>query len=522
MLDTIKPFYKKARRTILLAHDRLTENFYHLFSVIELLPEDISDFSLDRTGWKNNTQRSTISTKKSDFTFYLVIEDIDSVDEAILSFERPFDTIVDNKQINYFNDSFIKEPESLFPLVLQSNFHDESNIGSILPKRQSGMYVWSKIDHERTTQSKFDNDELSRNTEAMSQLTSDWLGFDIWNKSEHIGNIYLSAPNPYFRDLDITLCKDPIGIFYHLYLRNGITEKFTARVLDKRGDNIALDKTFVLQNNIGLLQLPHEPHQTSISIYNTKGDLVMATKPAVFIKSMQFEMQMKQADYQINIQKPDGSVETSLVPKFSKERPLNVGKKVDFNAAYYFKQSGEKRQHINHEKIKEFIFYPGGKTGAEKVNLKAKAKEDIREIINRAKDNCYLCDPYFGLLDLVYFAFHIKNTGVKLTILASKEYTTKEKAKEIEEAINEYNKKPFQKIEFRLLVGKSILHDRFIVADTNVWVIGSSFNEFGNRATSIGKVPKSSDNIIIREIEKWIHSAEYSQSLEKYINSTEE
>ena len=61
----------------------------------------------------------------------------------------------------------------------------------------------------------------------------------------------------------------------------------------------------------------------------------------------------------------------------------------------------------------------------------------------------------------------------------------------------------------------------FIVTDKNVWFIGSSFNEFGNRATCIAKVPDSSSKLIIKEIEKWYSSDEFSENIIDFAKETE-
>ena len=47
-----------------------------------------------------------------------------------------------------------------------------------------------------------------------------------------------------------------------------------------------------------------------------------------------------------------------------------------------------------------------------------------------------------------------------------------------------------QKIECKLLLGgKSPLHDRYIIVDDEAYLLGSSLNEFGSRATTIIKIP---------------------------------
>jgi hypothetical protein len=46
--------------------------------------------------------------------------------------------------------------------------------------------------------------------------------------------------------------------------------------------------------------------------------------------------------------------------------------------------------------------------------------------------------------------------------------------------------------------------------------VGSSFNEFGKRATCIAKIPESADIQIIKEIEKWFFDNQYSQDIAEY------
>jgi len=348
----------------------------------------------------------------------------------------------------------------------------------------------------------------------------EWLGFDILQKREHIGNIYLSAPNPYFREVEMSLSTDPMGVFYKILTRKNNFEPLKFRIIDKHGDAIALDKTFEIKKQADLIELPHEPHLFELRIYNQDDDLIAIHEPATFLRSIQFGMSIKQADFHVKVETDNGNKEF-VVEKFSKERPSVVGKTKDFNPEYYFKNADKERQHIELAERKEFIFYTGAKDEAEKAKLKENAKSIIREIINNANDTCYLCDPYFSSMDIVEFAFQIKNSGVKINILNSKEAVSKEEAKKIATVINEYNSKPFGKIEVRILRGNSILHDRFIVTDKNVWFIGSSFNEFGNRATCIAKVPDSSSKLIIKEIEKWYSSDEFSENIIDFAKETE-
>ncbi len=490
--------------------------------MIELLPPDIPVYNIPTEAWyQGKIIRASDSKSQDELSFYLMAIDLPSVDQAIDSF---FDPVrlnhFDGQTNHFFNSSFLQEPTGPQPIILPSNLYEDEGLASILPKRRSGMFIWSQIDRDRKTFARFDNENGSKEMTAMSQLTTEWLGFDIRSKSEHIGNIYLCAPNPYFRDYGISLSAEPVGVFYWFNMRDGVEEKLSLRVIDMHGDNVALDKVFEISQNAGHLNLPHEPHYCETRVYNSHNDLIGLQRSATFIKSIQIGMSIKQADFHVKYQDPDKEF---VVEKYAKEIPTIVGSPTTFNAPYYFKDAERQRKHIIQKKNNEFIFFPGGKTPDEKTSLKVEAKSAIRSIINQTKDTCYVCDPYFNVNDLIEYIFYIKDSGVKIRILNCKgsKFVDKEKASLLLNAINQYNSKPFQKIECRMLRGDSILHDRFLLSDLNVWYLGSSFSEFGNRATCLAKVPESSNTQILREVEKWYFNkgAEYTQLLQDYVKA---
>lgn len=517
-LDRIKPYIVKSKRTSLLAQENQSKKWYQLFSVIELLPNDIQDYNIPNEEWHNNIIRSEFSEKKDMYSFYLTVNEFNDVNDSISIFNEPFkNNIIDGQPNYFFNSEFIAEPSSNYPLVIPDNMYQDEGIASIIPKRRSGSFVWSKIDNKRVVENVFRRTDHSKEMRSMSQLTTKWLGFDIWTKPEHLGNLYLVAPNPYYRDLNISLSNNPIGIFYNIKLREKIKENFYIRIIDKHGDYLALDKLYHVKNQTGLIELPHEPHLIEINVYNSHDDLIAIMEPATFIKNIHFNMSIKQADFQIKYKDKEG-IKEFVVEKYSGEKKSQIGEKKDFNSEYYFTNAEKKRKHIVNEKNREFIFYRGTKDEQKRTTQKADAAGVIKELINRASYRCILCDPYFGVSDLIEFAFQIRQSNVDLKILNAKEFIDKEAAKLLNDAIQEYNSKPFQKIECRMLRGDSILHDRFVIADKNVWYIGTSFNQIGQRATCIAKVPESDDIEIIKEIEKWFLNEEYSQSLMDYIN----
>lgn len=519
MIQKLLPFYDKAIRTTLLAQEKGNKRWFNLFSVIEFQAKDEYPYVIPNEKWTGNCIRSQQS-KMQDYTFYLAVDEIASPAEALAVYNNPVgDFNIDGNTISFFNTSFVQEPAGDYPLIFPSNLYANKGISDVLPRRKSGLMVWCQIDSERVVEKKIICPDFTKEMEALQKLTIEWLGFDIIQKKEHLGNIYLSAPNPYFREIDVSLSINPIGIFYKILRKSNNSEPLNFRIIDKHGDAIALDKVYPISESTGIIELPHEPHLFELRIYNSDNELIAVHEPATFLRSIHLGINMKQADFKVNTQTEKGEKEFT-VEKFSKEVPIRIGNIKDFNPEYYFSDADAGRLHIELEEKKEFIFFPGAKSDAEKSFLKKKAKNCIREIINNAKDTCYICDPYFSGMDIVDFAFHIKNSGIKINIINSKQFISKEKAEIISNIIGEYNSKPFSNISVRTLRGDSILHDRFIITDKDVWFVGSSFNEFGNRATCIAKVPKSSGILVIKEVEKWFSSSVYSEDIDEYIKES--
>jgi hypothetical protein len=79
---------------------------------------------------------------------------------------------------------------------------------------------------------------------------------------------------------------------------------------------------------------------------------------------------------------------------------------------------------------------------------------------------------------------------------------------------------PHQPIECKVLKSrsdKSPLHDRYIVVDESVFLLGSSLNEFGSRATTLIKVPAPS--VMISQAENWWNEANGCVQLDDFVKA---
>lgn len=175
------------------------------------------------------------------------------------------------------------------------------------------------------------------------------------------------------------------------------------------------------------------------------------------------------------------------------------------------------------EKHMEFVFFSAD-TNQNKEN-KEKAREYVMQLLNSAENECLICDPYFKKEDFEKYIFFMEKLDVKVRIINSEKQLGNISAPDSEDyllklndCINYYNRKVGREVaECRSLTKNLSIHDRFIIIDDCGWLIGSSLNEFGNRASSICKIPQGSLEYMRKNFERWWNDTENSESLDGYI-----
>ena len=175
------------------------------------------------------------------------------------------------------------------------------------------------------------------------------------------------------------------------------------------------------------------------------------------------------------------------------------------------------------ENSREFIFFDGNKEDTAQQENLDKAKEAVRDILNRAREVLYVCDPYFHDTDFEEYIHYIRSSEVKIRIINSKADVGVKGLKKLIPIIKGYNKgmNVEDYITCRVLKGeKSMLHDRFIIVDNQVWNMGSSFGEFGARACTLSKLSESAGKIVKGYVEEW-WNGELTRSLYDYENVAE-
>ena len=536
-LRTISQEYVKAEVTCLFLHQKKADKKANLITVIEMVP---SEQQTSITIGNRSTHHLFRASVNDDYTLYitrLVDLSINDVLDMYESAQAGFDLKYDNLDAHIeFPYSISSEPPDDNPLLIPLS--SEKTLGRVLPKRNTATRVWSKLNTEKNWLKDFDQKFFAKLTSVSRQ----YLGYDLAAIPEHIGNVYLCASNPILRSWNTSLLdqeKDLLVSFHERQQKSIIGCKLV--IEEERSKRNGFTVVHEIKSNRERIALPYFPDACHKKIYDQKGNLI--ERQFGFWRNIQLGMNIQESELKVKIQAKDGE-EIYSVPKISKASTTTIGG-FDFTNAHYLNDALKTRRFEELEQNKEFIFFPN------EEDSKSRAKATVRELLNKAKDRCMILDPYFGAGDLVY-AITVQNISIPVQIVSSVDFLGQTIRKEHIQELGQLGKlwlcikhtwkkppkgesyaeqlqkgiKDFktayaqQTIECRVLKGaKSPLHDRYIVVDDDVYLLGSSLNEFGARATTIIKVP--TPKRLIEQAETWWNDDDRCPTLEKYLAEKE-
>lgn len=493
--DTLYEDYQNAEISCVVLHNRKTNEWLNLLTIIELIPEEQEASPLIGKAEHGYCDRETVD---SIYAVYVARRIHCPIPEAITIFKEPEKGILLlheqelNCRINIFTDSILEqEPSSEYPLLI--NKHTDNAIGPILPARHTDLRVWTKIDREKRWVEQFTEKQRERIFMKAGALTKKHLGFDIEKMWEHASNIYLCGCNPYLRSYSSSLLDQNQDLVITFRERAGKTIIGKKIVLeDKRADNLSFSIERTINSIRERVELPHFPDMFQLRLYDNNGFLLENHSGAW--ANFAFNMQIQTAQLNLNVNR-GGKKEVIKIPKYASERPSTVGT-YDHSLSRFLKGKQQLRELALLEDSGDFIFL----SGENKEKDREQAREAVSKHLNKASKVCMMLDPYFGAGDLFY-VYLIRNASIPVQIITSAAFLKKNaigpkggKMRQgilLDRALKKFRRAvPFQNVEIKVLPGKdSPLHDRYLVVDDTVYLLGSSLNEFGSRATTLIKVP---------------------------------
>lgn len=508
-MHSIKEYIgKQVRRYTFVYKSR--DTYYHVFSLIEPFFDKQSDAIMFTPTERHPVYRksdSKINGSKDKIFFY-----VDIIELTLEFLAAPENNLmIESQSIRFQSSSYTWQEIKL----VNSNNMETKEEFELIPNRHCAAYIEEYIPAEgKKLLSRF-----TKGTSLYKQLQTvslQELGYDFTKHLQHLGGFVFVNYNPIFSRIDWREDDKTPGVYARVHYRNGnrVPLSFEVEGLNERKEFL-FKKEF---NNNGCY-LSHfaldEAFQfLSIEVKDEQGELLDKTESMSFVHSIHINMQIAEKEVSILKEDEDGTkkpISQKTITKFSEEQMI-IGEKSESikNSLWDEEDSLYKRLENN----LDFVFLDGDKEPEKQNENRKRGITYIKRIIDSAHRICYICDPYFDIEAFDEFIWHIKKLNVSVNILSSKEGFNKKQLKELKQRIDIYNKKIKNQISCKVLIGKeSRLHDRLIIADDNVWMLGASLNHFGERATTLIRVPKEYKPKMIDTITQWWNNSEIAEDL---------
>jgi hypothetical protein len=495
---------KFARRHTFLLHNELKDTYHFMFAIVDVLEQDMQDYSEKEEVAMHRTKTS----RKNEYNIYYVTDLVSISRNFLVAPNKNY--IINGTPITFTSAKFTEEPASNISYVNCLNDKESVLLNRFLPKRSGCFYL--NIIHGEGSDIEQCLNEHTYLQEQLSELSQLYLDYNISNIKNLMGDIYFLHYHSDLRDVHCRMSRNPNGIIFTFKYRKHSNELYTLSVINRKDNNIYIEKAVKhFQNGDRILFVPmtHEPETIDMEICDDEG-LVYAGNNIHFLKQIGINTMVESK--RIHLVKTDSKGNTS-------EKIISKGNTISTtigNAIDDIKHIEDTTEYERAEDKLTFFFFDGDPNNKES-NVE-KARNAIYRILNTANTSVWICDPYLLANEIVNFVLPIKKLDVNIRLITSK-YATHEQALEIQKTIDEYSSMQNCPIQCRIMRGKSALHDRFIIADNRVWILGCSLNTFGERATTIAKVPHDSAKRIISVIESWWGDDKIIETLEDYANN---
>lgn len=503
---------KYARRYTLSLYSTQTQKYILLYALVDVLEPDMQDYPADpaqAVSAKPIVERSKNSQGTNEYNVYLSIDVVQLTKEFI---EKPYDNfVVGGTAFETFSTEFVPKPLSNeCALFVNPDETGAASLRAILPHRRCVPFINCLIANDRVAEHIIlSNDYLQQ---QLSVLSQEHLGFDMLRFKEHIGNIYFVSYHSVVRGIEVSASYKPSGIVVEIAYRKRQSGTLNINIVNRYKDQIYIE-TQKLETDgtqrLCFVPLKEVPGIIDIDITDEDRHLIYSARGMHFIRSINSNVSVKEFDLAVDDKSTGKPI---MVPKYSSAGVQVIGDKNPTDT-YFSATSDEQAYRVLEEQLM-FAFFDGSKDPEKKADNMSRAKYMLQKILNTAKSTCYICDPYFCTQNFEDYVVPIKNGDVKVCILTSN-LVDKTEQNKLKDAVASYNKMPMKgKVSVRVLKGeKSSLHDRYIATEDRIWLMGCSFNNFGERATTITKVPETVRRHIMTTIDRWWTDSNLSSSL---------
>ena len=355
----------------------------------------------------------------------------------------------------------------------------------------------------------------------------DRLLWDIHEFPELIGSVHLILPNPVYRYIEEKLIPNEDGkpeqVRINFTLRKAQTTAGLKLITAERQPFGVMNiKEYPVNSPEMKILLAGKAEEFATAVFCERRGLLEYTNFGNFVRAICINMGIIHAIREVNLPDSDESYQVPLI----EDETININDKVTDNIIDLGQKltlrAWKKEQEQLAEKLNQHLFLN---------DMQKKATEFIAGIIQSARQRVIIVDPYFATMELYKYIFRIASRQVEIEIITSteilKEKNDFDKAdkylkkgqilwQEIKKHEESISKSP---ISVYVMTGTPLIHDRFLVADDQVWFSGNSLNHIGERASMIIKLANPDE--VLELIDDVKNNKDRVKTLEEWANNCE-
>ncbi|MGJ5051643.1 VPA1262 family N-terminal domain-containing protein [Bradyrhizobium oligotrophicum] len=402
-------------------------------------------------------------------------------------------------------------------------WHDGPRIHRLVPMRRPSRPVW----------------ELGAIEPARDWLR-DNLGFDPFAYEEWLGGLALLAPDPVCASCQLfpSARSSSNGETLSLQLvprrtalRTADLTSLTVHVAERRfGAWASIQSVSVTQDGFATIQAPQPTDQVGWAIVCRKRGLLRASEPYPWLNQINIDTAMSGAIAEVEV--PSGGrrkpAQTYRVAQRASVQSLVVGGPVDDRArARLQRLLARRRDRERRAAAPQRVFgiqpSPSPATPAQLEAKKQEAQDFVVGLVRAARRRLVFVDPFFGPREMRLFALQNSHEAVVPRILTGllALKTLAGAAQGFQAQAGLHFAADLRGLEaqlgrrapiVRIMPGQdqSVIHDRYLLVDDEVWHCGPSFNELGDRIGVIVRLPNPLEiRVMIARV--WLQSRPLSE-----------
>lgn len=468
--------YLDAELTLIVRHSTGSERADLLFGVVELRPREQlhSPALVDGAG-------QPLRSKLTESTYAYALRKPVSVPEALAFFgatDRSLEFDGKRLQIDARGLRDTSTPE--LPLLLD----EQDPLGNLLPERHGGIRVASKVGEGEARFGDFSSQYSPERLAKFRQWVVDAIHADLIAYSEYFGSLHLLLPNPILRHVNSRNEPDRGCVAVELAIRRGASlEGCSIQLTDHRVAGIGFDRTEHKLKERMLIAVPRDPHELELKLHGPSG--LLYRSKGIFLRGISINMELIARSRKVQDPRdPTRSDTVGLID--GDERPMLVGDVSPADSPEHAEGLLAQARARRGLASTSFRLFPSGS--------RAEAREHLRSLIKSARTQLLFADVFLSARDVLEYATFATSLRLTVRLLGSRSFAAQKVDESgklqgdlLSERIASIAKQdPALRLECRLVRGKKPdFHDRFLVIDEHVYVLGSSLNEFGERLTTL-------------------------------------